>query len=160
MVRPYRDDWELDGALWLSRMGDCTRRQVGALIVGPDKRFWGMGYNGSYPGGPSCLQGACPRGRHYEKVGVTSWGTCACGERWPCPDAVTPGSSYDTGPGACIASHAEGNAKADALRRGGGDLSGCRMVVSCEPCEGCVRDLRNTTKIVSIRWPEGIIALP
>lgn len=45
MTRPDRDDWHLDGARWLSQMGDCTRRKVGALIVGPDKRFWGMGWS-------------------------------------------------------------------------------------------------------------------
>lgn len=174
--RPDRDAWEMEGALWLAKMGDCTRRQVGAVIFGPDKRLWGAGYNGSYPGGPSCLKGACPRGRHYQLVGdvcrcaleckpVSSCpylpvGGCACGNAWPCPDAVKPGSSYDTGPGACIATHAEGNAKTDALRRNGGDLDGCRMVVSREPCDGCVRDLRNTTRLTLIRWPEGVIALP
>lgn len=169
--RPDRDAWHLDGTRWLAEMGDCTRRKVGALIVGPDKRFWGMGYNGAAPGGPSCLAGDCPRGRHYKASGhpasmVVMMGpnwtpeACACGKLWPCPDAVAPGSSYDTGPGACIATHAEGNAKADAMRRGGGHLDGCTMYVSCEPCEGCVRDIRNTTGITAIIWPEGAVALP
>lgn len=184
MTRPDRDEWHLEGANWLAKMGDCTRRKVGALIVGPDKRFWGMGYNGSYPGGPSCLAGDCPRGRHYRRPGyadeechgkadcwdtectgwghpgVASRGVCACGEAWPCPDAVAPGSSYDTGPGACIASHAEANAVADAMQRSGGILSGCIMYVSCEPCDGCVRHIRNTTAIEAIIWPEGTVALP
>lgn len=176
--RPDRDAWHLAGANWLAQMGDCTRRKVGALIVGPDKRFWGMGYNGGYPGGPSCLKGDCPRGRHYEvdHLMTRNWRleggamvadkvpACACGSAWPCPDAVAPGSAYDTGPGACIASHAEANAKADALRRGGGDLAGCIMWVNAEPCEGCVRDLRNTTRMNAILWNdgthEGIVALP
>lgn len=175
--RPDRDEWHLDGAAWLARMGDCTRRQVGALIVGPDKRFWGMGYNGSYPGGPSCLKGDCPRGRHYP-VSVDCEVTdhfdlddpldhhcppdvCACdGGSWPCPDTVDPGSSYDTGPGACISSHAEANAVADAQQRGGGILDGCTMYVSCAPCEGCTRHVRNTTRIGAIIWPDGVVALP
>lgn len=159
--RPDRDAWEMEGALWLAKMGDCTRSGVGALIVGPDKRFWGMGYNGSFPGGPSCLEGDCPRGRHYD-AGFNRFSVrvCACNAIWPCKYAVAPGSSYDTGPGACISTHAEGNAKTDALRRNGGDLDGCRMVVSREPCDGCVRDLRNTTRLTLIRWPEGVIALP
>jgi dCMP deaminase len=162
--RPDRKDWHLDGTRWLAQMGDCTRRKVGALIVGPDKRLWGSGYNGSYPGGPSCLEGACPRGRHYLVPGSETLRKgkpfCACGELWPCPDAVAPGSSYDTGPGACIASHAESNAIADAMQRGGGRLEGCVMYISCEPCEGCVRHVRNATAIEAIVWPEGVIALP
>lgn len=158
--RPDRDQWHLRGALWLAEMGDCTRRQVGALIVGPDKRIWGMGYNGADPGGKSCLAGDCPRGRHYRRGGLPSLDGCACGQDWPCPDAVAPGSSYDTGPGTCINTHAEGNAKADAMRRGGGDLEGCQLVVSCEPCEGCVRDYRNTTRVTTILWPDGAIGLP
>jgi dCMP deaminase len=142
---------------------------VGALIVGPDKRFWGMGYNGTRPGEPGCLEGACPRGRHY-RVGIISKVLtepggpsptyCACNKAWPCPDAVAPGSSYDTGPGACIGGHAETNAKADALRRGGGDLDGCILYVSCAPCDGCIRDIRTTTKIAMIKWPDGEMTLP
>ena len=169
MTRPDRDEWHLEGANWLAKMGDCTRRKVGALIVGPDKRFWGMGYNGSYPGGPSCLAGDCPRGRHYRLEPTCNpeegfIDMCACGNPWwpngGCPDAVAPGSSYDTGPGACIASHAEANAVADAMQRSGGVLSGCIMYVSCEPCDGCVRHIRNTTAIEAIIWPEGTVALP
>lgn len=184
--RPDRDQWQLDGAIWMSQMGDCTRRQVGAVIFGPDKRLWGAGYNGSYPGGPSCLEGACPRGRHYElteekldglpklkhgweraalrdlREDVKGYGgsMCACGEAWPCPDAVAPGSSYDTGPGACISSHAEANAVSDAQQRNGGRLVDCTMYVSCEPCEGCVRHVRNHTDIRAIIWPGGAIGLP
>ncbi len=180
MTRPDRDDWHFKGANWLAEMGDCTRRQVGALIVGPDKRFWGMGYNGGRPGGPSCLDGACPRGRHYQFTcmghGHPESGNrqgcrlersvtyCACGKPWPCPDSVAPGSSYDTGPGACTGSHAEMNAKNDALRRGGGDLAGCVMYVNAEPCEGCIREIRNNTRISAIMWrdgnDEGMVALP
>lgn len=188
MTRPDRDEWHLKGALWLAEMGDCTRRQVGALIVGPDKRIWGMGYNGADPGGKSCLAGDCPRGLHYRDEGSRRWDACpmaggehwwdwrqdegrwcsecqwayrcGCGNAWPCPDAVEPGSSYDTGPGTCINTHAEGNAKADAMRRGGGDLAGCTAYISCEPCEGCVRDYRNTTKVEAMIWPDGAIGLP
>ena len=161
--RPDRDEWHLAGARWLAEMGDCTRRKVGALIVGTDKRFWGLGYNGARPGGKSCLAGDCPRGRHY-RVRIPAADNalmCACGEyEWPCPDAVAPGSAYDTGPGACIATHAEANAVADAMQRGGGRMPGATMYVSCEPCEGCIRHVRNTTDIRAIIWPEGAIGLP
>lgn len=151
---------------------DCTRRKVGAVIVEPHRhRVIGLGYNGSEPGGPSCLKGECPRGRHFRRPepyryeckwrlhedGFCSECTylyrCACGNEWPCVDAVPPGSSYDTGPGACIASHAEQNALADvtAPER----LPGSTMYVTEEPCGGCVRQIRTTTEIVAIVWPEG-----
>lgn len=158
--RPDRDQWLLDGADWLARMGDCNRRKVGALIVGPDKRFWGMGYNGGRPGGPSCLAGDCPRGRHYVTRDALGFMDCACGNAWPCPDAVAPGSSYDTGPGACIASHAEDNAVDDAKTKGHGRCAGAVMYVTCAPCDGCVRAVRNKTDIKAIIWPEGAVALP
>lgn len=177
-VRPDRDTWHLDGARWLSQMGDCTRRKVGALIV-VEKRFVGLGYNGTRPGEPGCLEGACPRGRHWLKLGPVHddtcdtvacdepdvrtahhVGICACGQLWPCPDSVPPGSSYDTGPGACIASHAEHNAVSDAQQRGAGRIAGGVMYVSCEPCEGCIRHVRNTTDIEAIIWPEGATGLP
>jgi dCMP deaminase len=85
---------------------------------------------------------------------------CACGNEWPCPDAVAPGSSYDTGPGACIGTHAEHNAVDDAKTKGAGRMAGGVQYVSCEPCEGCVRLIRNTTDIEAIIWPDGVTALP
>jgi dCMP deaminase len=168
-------------------MGDCTRSQVGALIV-VNKRIVGLGYNGTRPGAPGCLDGACPRGRHYEDSGhrpgrhacvgqepceahggfedhchggpSSCHEVCACGNAWPCPDSVAPGSSYDTGPGACIASHAEANAKADAQQRGAGRMAGGIAYISREPCEGCIRMYRNETDIEAMIWPSGVIALP
>lgn len=162
--RPDRDAWHLAGAAWLAEMGDCTRRKVGALIV-QDKRFVGLGYNGGRPGGPSCLAGDCPRGRHWLRYiggGEERWGRdcCACGKPWPCPDAVEPGSSYDTGPGACTNTHAEMNAMDDAKTRGAGLMEGAVMYVSDRPCEGCVRHARNNTRIEAIIWPDGAIGLP
>lgn len=138
---------------------DCTRRRVGAVIVEPHRhRVIGLGYNGAEPGGPSCLKGGCPRGRHYPRLerwpdGSTRIDVCACGKDWPCPDAVPPGSSYDTGPGVCIASHAEQNALADVTSPE--RLTGATMYVTEEPCGGCVRQVRNTTEITAIVWPGG-----
>ncbi|MGW0682909.1 deoxycytidylate deaminase [Streptomyces sp. NPDC002754] len=195
-TRPDWDAWFLDGTRWLARRGDCTRRQVGAMVV-RDRRILGSGYNGTRPGTPGCLDGACPRGRHYrddeglyeqrcvrcvdhwrypDGVQLIDYNSpmdisfcagceitptrCICGNTWPCPEYVTPGSSYDTGAGVCTASHAEQNALADAQSRGAGVLDGALMYTSAEPCEGCIRQIRNTTKIEAIIWPEGVVALP
>lgn len=186
MTRPDRDEWHLRGAQWLAEMGDCTRRKVGALIVGPDKRFLGLGYNGTRPGEDGCIDGACPRGRHYKwtladqepgecRCSVFGWSPgeihhpqcpkcqvyiCRCERPWPCPDAVAPGSSYDTGPGACIASHAEANAVSDGMQRGAGRMPDAVLYVSTQPCEGCLRMIRNQTDIKAVIWPGGMTALP
>lgn len=177
--RPDRDAWHLAGCQWLSQMADCTRRKVGAIVIDTDKRIAGAGYNGTRPGEEGCLDGACPRGRHYQVDGdlVTEDCTrcfherrhhpqcpnrvgnaCACGNPWPCPDAVAPGSSYDTGPGTCIATHAEMNAIWDVDDKS--RLKGGTLYVSHEPCEGCIRFIRNRTPLSAVIWPEGAVALP
>lgn len=63
-----RLEYYLNMAKAVSLRGDCTRRQVGAVIVWDD-RIWATGYNGT-PGRdePSCPEGACPRGqKSYEE---------------------------------------------------------------------------------------------
>jgi len=140
-TRPGFDDRMLLVAAAVSLGGDCTRRQVGAVITDTRHRVVITGYNGSAPGGPSCLAGACPRGRHYliprsERLDASTGAQCACGHSWPCNLAVEPGSSYDTGPGACHAIHAETNCLiyADPAR-----LPGATLYITCEPCDGCAR---------------------
>lgn len=144
-ARPDWDDYFLGIARAVSARADCTRRRVGAVIV-KDNRIVSTGYNGAPAGEPGCLTAkGCLRGRHYlrpEIVTVISVAPivvedmCACGSTWPCPEAVKPGSSYDTGSGACIAVHAEANALLYA------DYDRCKgAVLYCtdEPCEGCAR---------------------
>jgi dCMP deaminase len=81
-------------------------------------RIIATGYNGAAAGAPGCLTAdACPRGRLSL-------------------DEVLPGSSYDTGPGACIAIHAEANA---LLYADGHRTRGATLYVTSEPCEGCQR---------------------
>jgi dCMP deaminase len=148
-VRPTFEEWASKLAKDISTRGECTRRKVGALIVTQDYRLVAAGYNGAPKGRPSCLDGACPRGQHYELYG---WhpdhgsGTllgCRCGGSWPCEQAVAPSSSYDTGKGSCIAVHAEVNAIGDAATRGC-SIDGCRMFVSEPPCDGCVKVVQST----------------
>lgn len=164
-MRPTWDQYGLKLAQAVATRADCTRRQVGSVVLSNDHRVVSCGYNGSYPGGPSCLAGECPRGRHYaveKDVCRCAQGcpdlacpwtprACACGNTWPCPDAVDPGSSYDTGPGACHSVHAEANAILYAERS---RLVGATLYCTDEPCGGCWKLIRNTP-ITRVVWPEG-----
>ena len=139
MSRPGPDEWAFGVAEAVARRGECARRQVGAIIVDREGRLVAAGYNGTYRGGPNCLGGACPRGQHYP-VGLGE--LCECGDPWPCSGSVPPGSSYDTGPGACIAVHAELNALLDVSDRS--RLESAELYVTARPCVGCLKILRNT----------------
>jgi dCMP deaminase len=143
------DEYFLGIAEAVAARGDCTRRQVGAIIVDGNNRIISTGYNGTLPGHRGCLKGECPRGRHYEVEREPDHEgkppgmylrvkACACGRGWPCDEAVEPGSSYDTGPGMCIALHAEQNCLLYAFR----DVAGMTMYLTDEPCDGCVKILR------------------
>lgn len=130
--RPGWDKYYLGIAKAVSVRGECTRRQVGAILVNKHNRHRASGYNGGYSGGPSCLKGECPRGL----------------------SDVPPGSSYDTGAGVCIALHAEQNLVAEASPE---DLRGGKVYITDEPCDGCLRTLKGTG-VVEIIWPEGVLA--
>lgn len=116
-VRPDWDDYFLGIARAVASRADCTRRQVGVVIV-KDRRVISTGYNGAPAGQPGCLTAsACPRGRQTT-------------------DAVAPMSSYDTGPGSCIAIHAEAN----ALLYADGNLTrGAVLYTTDAPCDGCAK---------------------
>jgi dCMP deaminase len=156
--RPDWDEWALGIAQAVSVRGECTRRQIGAIILDADHHIIGQGYNGAAPGEKSCLDGACPRGRHYKAYSGYQDGNgiidfCACHRPWPCPDAVEPDSSYDTGDGSCIARHAEFNSLLDAgLARLG---KNCVMYVSDKPCPGCQKMMRGC--VSRVVWPENEI---
>jgi dCMP deaminase len=149
-VRPDWSDYFLGIATAVSKRGDCTRRQVGAIIVDQDHRIIAAGYNGAPPGDRGCLSdGACPRGRHFQ----TSPAFCFCKGPWPCERAVEPGSSYDTGPGACIAIHAEANALLYAFR----SVAGADMYITERPCDGCLKLIRGA-QIRFVVTPSGSLA--
>lgn len=117
MIRLSWDEYFLAIAGAVALRSDCTRRQVGAVLVGPDRRIISTGYNGSPPGQPGCSDAPCPRS----------------------VSDLPSGSSYDTGPGACIALHAEMNALlyADPAR-----WHNAHIYINCLPCEGCRKHLR------------------
>jgi dCMP deaminase len=120
--RPDWDDYFLGIAQAVAARGECIRSRVGAVLV-RDRRIVSTGYNGVGAGKPSCLDGACPRGRS----GL--------------PRSSEGGPGYAENP--CIATHAEINAFVDALRRGLEPNDGsCTMYLNKEPCEECAPRLR------------------
>lgn len=100
---------------------DCTRRRASALVV-KDNRIISSGYNGAPAGQPGCLAGHCPRGQLSQ-------------------EELAAYSSYDSGPGRCVAVHAEANALLYADRNGteGATLYTWSSVARGEPCMGCWR---------------------
>lgn len=149
LVRPSKDEWGLQIAKAVALRGECTRRRVGAVIMNPITRQTWIGINGMAPGAKNCLQGACPRGRHYQSYPLKGW--CACGKLWPCEDTVAPDSSYDSGAGECHAVHAELSAMLDAGRSNLNEH--CTLYVSEKPCAGCQRIIATCLKRVV--WPGG-----
>lgn len=117
MERPSWDEWALNLANVVAMRADCTRRQVGAVILDGQRRVISTGYNGYPSGKPGCLsEGACPRGQmSYEQV---------------------PKDSAYVGVSApCNAIHAEENAILWAHQ----DLSACTLYSTHKPCPNCAR---------------------
>lgn len=126
MERLSWDEWGLALAETVSLRADCTRRQVGAVIMDPEHRLVAEGYNGAPSGETGCIAGGCPRSL----------------------SGVEPGSSYDTGAGACIALHAEQNA---LLRASWDEMMDSTLYITDDPCDGCWRMIRGTpiTRVVT-----------
>lgn len=91
----------------------CSRRQYAAVILAPNKRVVGFGYNGAPPGLDHCTDGGCPRATAN----------------------VAHGTPY-TGAGWCVAQHAEAGALlwSDRTARQGGTL-----IVNGPPCFDCAK---------------------
>lgn len=88
----------------------CSRRKYAAVILSPNGRIIGMGYNGSAPNSVHCEDGGCPRAN----------------------TDVPHGSTYDN----CIAIHAEANAiiwSDQAMR------VGATLIVNGPPCYSCAK---------------------
>jgi dCMP deaminase len=127
--RPDWDEWGLGLAHAVATRADCSRRKVGAVLMTRDHTVVATGYNGAPPRARGCLQGGCPRA-HSD---------------------VPPGSSYDTGPGSCIAIHAEQNA---LLRASWDEQAGSTLYITDAPCDGCWRLIRGS-RVARVVWPGG-----
>lgn len=135
-VRPSRDRFWLLQAQTYAVMADCSRRKVAAVLVDTDNRLRSAGYNGSAPGGPSCLAGGCPRGRlSHEEL----------------PGYAEGNHSYEGGVGDCIALHAELNAILELSRA---QRKGATLYITVEPCAGCLKQLGGSG-IARIVWLTG-----
>lgn len=146
MVRPDWPEYFMDIARAVARRADCTRSQVGAVLVSPDHRIVSTGYNGAPSGEPGCLSaGACVRGMHRytSKTKLVPHGSvtipqgwCACGAEWPCELAAMPGRNYSTGYGSCISIHAEANCLLFSNRA---DCHGATLYSTRAPCSDCTK---------------------
>jgi dCMP deaminase len=99
--------WCADGA---ARFSTCSRRQYMALVLGPNGRIVGTGYNGSPPGLPHCVDGGCPR--------------------------ATSNAAHGSPYGDCLAVHAEANALLWSDRT---DREGGVLFVNGPPCWDCAK---------------------
>ena len=99
----------------VARRGNCSRRQVAAVIV-KDQRIISTGYNGTPRGVPNCCEGGCAR----------------------CASDVPSGSDL----GECICSHAEENAITQAAYHGIA-LRGATLYSTLSPCLICAKMIIN-----------------
>ncbi|WP_447052643.1 deoxycytidylate deaminase [Streptomyces rosealbus] len=106
--RPGWDEYFLGIAAAVSVRGDCHRSRVGAVLVGPDRRIRATGYNGTSPGGLSCLAGDCDR----------------------CNSDQPSGTGYEN----CIETHAEQNCVEFADKP---DRVGATLYITRAPCHMC-----------------------
>ncbi|WP_420834127.1 deoxycytidylate deaminase [Streptomyces yunnanensis] len=123
-----RLDWQsyfLGIAKAVSARGDCHRSQVGAVLVGADKRIRATGYNGTPLGGPSCMAGECSR----------------------CNSDQPSGSGYE----ACEETHAEANC---LLYANWSDCQGATIYITRAPCRDCTKLIRSAG-IARVIWPGG-----
>jgi dCMP deaminase len=125
------EDYGLELAAVVARRAACTRRQVGAVIIGPDKRILATGYNGTDAGAVHCTDGGCPRGASDLPV--------------------LPRSAGNSGMAVpCIARHAERNA-IDWCVEHEIDLTDATIYVTHQTCPDCA-ELAEHHKL-RVVWP-------
>jgi dCMP deaminase len=115
----HRPDWDtyfMDIARVVARRGNCSRRQVAAIIV-KDTRIISTGYNGTPRGVRNCFEGGCPR----------------------CASTVQSGTHLSE----CICSHAEENAIAQAACHGIA-VDHATLYSTTSPCLLCAKMIINS----------------
>lgn len=132
--RPSWDNYFLGVALAVAARGDCMRDKVGAVLVeNQTHRILSTGFNGSAPGGKSCLLGDCER----------------------CNSDAPSGSSYE----GCLEAHAEWNCLDYAIRYFPiENFSRSTMYVTRAPCVICEPLLREE-RVGRVLWPTGYLDL-
>jgi len=110
-TRPSWDQYFMSIAKVVATRGNCSRRQVAALIV-MDHRIVSTGYNGTPAGIRNCFAGGCAR----------------------CAGTAPSGTGLDE----CICVHAEQNAICQAARYGI-HVEGGVMYVTISPCLTCAK---------------------
>lgn len=118
MNKKYRPGWDeyfMDIAHVVARRGNCSRRQVAAVIV-RDRRIVSTGYNGTPKGIKNCHEGGCER----------------------CASDVPSGNSL----GDCICCHAEENAIVQAAYHGISVKDGV-LYCTISPCLMCTKMIIN-----------------
>ncbi len=103
----------------VKKRADCSRRQVGALIV-KDFRIVSTGYNGTPHGIKNCSAGGCQRCRQRDK-GEIKW------------------NEYEE---SCVCIHAEQNAIIQAARQGT-STKRATLYSTTNPCSSCAKMLIN-----------------
>ena len=112
MDRPGWEDYFMKIASDVSLRSNCSRRHIGAVIVGPHHEIVSTGYNGTPAGTTNCYEGGCPR----------------------CAGDAEPGTGYDL----CLCVHAEENAMLLCSRD---RLWNHMIVVTARPCIICLRHI-------------------
>lgn len=128
---PHEVKWLEACRLLAPMFSTCSRRQYFAVVLAPNKRVAGIGYNGAPAGMAHCVDGGCPRANSN----------------------VDHGSAYDAGDGFCVAQHAEAGAllwSDPAVRRDG------TLVVNGPPCLECARLIASSgvRRVVHLLDPE------
>ena len=114
--RPDWDHYFMDIAQVVAVRGNCSRRQVAAVIV-KDRRIISTGYNGTPRGIKNCFDGGCPR----------------CSSDTP--------SGHDLG--SCVCSHAEENSIVQAAYHGI-SVKDATLYTTFSPCLQCAKMIINS----------------
>jgi len=117
--RPTWDEYFMMMADVVKKRADCTRREVGSLIV-RDFRIISTGYNGTPHKIKNCSEGGCLRCLRRDKGEIK-------------------GYEYEE---SCVCIHAEQNAIIQAALHGS-STRGATLYATANPCSSCAKIIAN-----------------